>query len=165
MKTFEERYTAWIDRELSGPELAAFERELPPEAVRDREEAQKLGGLLRGHCTAPAIGNPEFFNQRILEQIEAEAPVPAVERRRFRWTLPRMAWAGACCLAISFTMYQTMVKNSLQPPPTETEYLAKILDSRTDDPDISATAFHSKDNNVTVLWLDGLGYLPEDYGL
>ena len=33
MKTFEEKWTAWIDGELTGAELAAFEASLPDKAA------------------------------------------------------------------------------------------------------------------------------------
>ena len=42
MKTFEEKFTAWVDGQLTGPELAAFERELEshPEALAEKEAAE-----------------------------------------------------------------------------------------------------------------------------
>ncbi len=168
MKTFEEKYTAWIDGTLSGTELAEFEKELEAGAADDKAGALKLGELLRSHGAAPPLTNTEFFNSRLMEQIAAEtkpANAPAQGRGWFQWTLPRMAWAGACCLAMTFALYATMVRESLQPPPTETEYVAKVLEMRTDDPSITATALHSKENDVTVIWLGGLNYLPDTYGL
>ena len=78
MKTFEERYTAWVDGQLSGDALAAFEKELAahPEAAEDRAAAQKLGDLLRNHATAPALSNADFFNLQLQQRIEAETPRP-----------------------------------------------------------------------------------------
>ena len=46
-------------------------------------------------------------------------------------------------------------------PASNNEYMAQFYNARTADPAVSATAFHSKKDNVTVLWLDGLDYLPE----
>ena len=52
MKTFEERFTAWVDGQLTGEALAAFEKELAahPEATADRDAALKIGELLRALC-------------------------------------------------------------------------------------------------------------------
>ena len=44
MKTFEEKWTAWIDGDLTGHELAEFEASLPDLAAAEAEkrDAQKL---------------------------------------------------------------------------------------------------------------------------
>jgi anti-sigma factor RsiW len=48
MKTFEEKWTAWLDGRLSDRELAEFEASLPDKAAAEAEqaEAKKLGALL-----------------------------------------------------------------------------------------------------------------------
>ena len=38
MKTFEEKWTAWIDGELTGDELAEFEASLPDQAAAEAEK-------------------------------------------------------------------------------------------------------------------------------
>ena len=164
MKTFEEKYTAWIDGKLSGEELAEFEKELGAEAQSDKVEAQKLTGLLRSYSGAPELRNAEFFNHQLLQQITpAEAPQKAV--RRSWWSLPRMAFAGACSLAAAFAVYQMVVPHTPKAPPGEAEYLAKVLETRAGDPSITATAFHNEENNVTVIWLEGLQSIPKETGL
>ncbi len=167
MKTFEEKYTAWVDGKLPGDELAAFEKELNAEAASDKTDALKLGSLLRAHhAPAPEMANADFFSHQLRERIEREAAKPVSGRpARFRWTLPRLAWMGASCLAVTAVMYATMIRHTLHGPPTESEYLATVLDTQSGDPAITATSFHSKENNVTVIWLNGLPYLPESYGL
>ena len=40
-----------------------------------------------------------------------------------------------------------------------------MVDARTFEPTISATTVYDPRDNVTVLWLDGLDYLPADYVL
>ena len=44
---------------------------------------------------------------------------------------------------------------------TSTNNVAGIINTRSGDPDITASAFYSKQNDVTVLWLDGQKYMPE----
>ena len=65
MKTFEERYTAWIDGQLQGDALTAFEQELARRAEAgdaeaaetDRAQALGLRALLKEHLQAPALTN------------------------------------------------------------------------------------------------------------
>ena len=65
MKTFEERYTAWIDGRLEGSALTAFEQELTRraaagEAQADRQDTQRLRALLRalpGHAALLLVGD------------------------------------------------------------------------------------------------------------
>ena len=181
-ETFEEKYTAWIDGKLSGKELENFERELaanaPIENARsDKLSANRLRSLLRENLRAPALSNADFFNHQLMQQIESEqkqqndrSPEAEENSRQSRvaaffWTLPRMAWAGAFCLILAAALYLAAVPKTQQQLAENQEYVAKILSAHTDDPNISATTFHSKENNATVLWLDGLDYIPENYKL
>src|SRR5690349_7817489 len=105
MKTFEERYTAWIDGQLSGPELERFEAELgaAPEAEADRAGAQRLGDFLRRHSGTPKLANADFFTHQIMHRIAseaAEAPAPA-RRRWWQGSLRQLAWAGAASLLVA----------------------------------------------------------------
>lgn len=169
MKPFDEQYTAWIDGTLTGRELAEFEAQLAQglpngltkaQAEADRTAARQLGGLLRQHpSTAPAIKNPDFFSAQILRQIEAEQPRIA---RPTPSLLPfwRLIWGGLGSLGVAALLFAAFVAPTLHrvgPPP---EYYAQILNSRTGDPTISAVSIHSKKEQVTVLWIDGLDYLP-----
>ena len=171
MKTFEEKFTAWVDGKLSGKELADFERELESveNAQAEKLAAHKLGDLLRTHAHgATEMSNADFFNHQLMEQIAAESPRETTEKKSralFFWTLPRMAWSGAACLLIACVLYFAAVPRTGKQIAQNQEYVAKILSSQTDDPAISATAYHDKDQNVTVLWLDGLEYMPAHHKL
>jgi hypothetical protein len=121
MKPFEELYTQWIDGQLSGAELEAFERELPSrsEAELDRAQAQGLGRLLREQ-SAPVMQNADFFSHQLLARIEAEQePVkqPAPKREWSLFSLPNLAWASACCLLLSGTVYFATLTPAHQRPP------------------------------------------------
>jgi hypothetical protein len=179
MKTFEEKFTAWVDGRLIGAELAAFERELEahPEALADKDAALQLGDLLRTHVVAPPLPNADFFNHQLLQQIEADArqQVPAVSRRRLIfWTLPRMAFSGVSLLLLATLLYFAAVPKTRREVQQSHDYTAGILSGRkadptitaqADDPNITATSFHSKTDNVDVLWLDGMNYIPPDQKL
>ena len=181
MPTFEERYTAWIDGQLAGPELAEFERELESRGNRaaaeaDRADAQRLSRFLRAQ-PVPAMPNADFFNTQLLQRITAEdAPVvvPANERpaeRRTFWSLPNLAWAAAICLLLSFAVFEgarrpTGLEGSAsQPSPALLTAESEIINTVTDDPNITATPIRAQNDGLTVLWLDGLDYLPASYQL
>ena len=176
MKTFEEKFTAWVDGRLTGPDLAAFELELEahPEALADKEAAFELGNLLRTHLAAPPLRNADFFNHQILRQIAQSAAAPVPVRRRSFWSLPRMALSGAFLLLLATFLYFAAVPNTRREVRHNEQYVTNILNARandpilnarTDDPNITATSFHSKQDNVNVLWLDGLNYIPPDHKL
>lgn len=170
MKTFEEKYTAWLDGKLTGPELADFEKELAamPDAAADKRSARRLGDLLRRHGTAPRLMGAEFFNHQLMRRIEAETEKPR-ERATggsWFWPLPRLVWAGAFCLLLAGVLFKAMIPSSsdiiIQSDPL---YFAEIIEVRTPDPSISATTVYDPRDNVTVLWLEGLDYLPASYKL
>jgi hypothetical protein len=160
MKTFEEKLTAWIDGELTGDELVAFEREFGgrPQLLAEKSAASALGELLRSQSAESRLTNADFFNHQIMERIRTAEAVP--DRRPF-FTLARLAWSGALTLLVAGLLFHFLIPVGPQRNPSEAEYLAQVLDSHTGDPAISATAFHSAKDNVTVLWLDGLDYIPE----
>lgn len=119
MKTFEERYTAWIDGQLENGVLAAFEQELARradvgEASADKADAGRLRRLLNDHLQAPALTNPDFFNHQLLERIEAESPRPARSMEKvggqarpalFAWGFLRLVGLGAFSLFAAGALY------------------------------------------------------------
>lgn len=167
MKTFEERYTAWIDGQLSGEALAAFEKELAahPEANEDRAAARKLGDLLRSNPSAPSLSNADFFNLQLQQRIEAEKPrasraEPARGGGSFFLPISRLIWAGAACLAIAGLLYKSIIPVPVVPEPSN--YFAQVVETWPSDPSIYASTVYNPQDNVTVLWLDGLDYMPGD---
>lgn len=168
MKPFEEQFTAWVDGQLTGHELAEFEALLAkehPEALAEKEEALKLGNLLRTHVCVPRLSNPDFFNHQIMQQIEAERPRP-MEKTKRSWfsSLPRLAWAGAVCLAFAgFLSIELLPKAGTAGE--SSKYFAQVVEAWPADPSISATTVYSPEDNVTVLWLDGLDYIPATYAI
>lgn len=166
MKTFEERFTAYIDGQLTGPALADFERELAqhPDAARDAGAARKLGRLLREHPTAPSLTNPDFFNLQIQQRIAADQP--RERRGGWSWSLPRLVWAGAACLLMAGAMFKMLIPTGPQPFLDEAApYFAQVVESWPSDPSIYASTVYNPRDNVTVLWLDGLDYIPASYKL
>jgi anti-sigma factor RsiW len=169
MKTFEEKWTAWIDGELSGRELIEFEASLPDKAAAEAEkrDAQKLGTFLQEHLPCRAMGNEEFFHHQLRERIASESAVstsPSAGRGRAWWPIGRLAWVGATALAI-FTGVTLFVVRE-KPASDQSQYLSQILTARVDpvvSPNATITMFESKEDKVTVLWVEGLQSLPSEF--
>jgi hypothetical protein len=168
MKTFEEKWTAWLDGQLSGPELSEFEAALPDKAAAEAEkaEARKLRALLKRELGVSALTNEEFFSHQLRETIR-ESSLPSAEREARGstwWTIPRLLWTGTASLAIFliFTIFVMRDKN----PAEESQYLTQILNARVDpvvSPNATVSMFEVKQDRVTVLWTEGLQSLPADY--
>src|SRR5438874_1550761 len=127
MKRFEEKWTAWLDDQLSGRELSDFEASLPDKATAQAEkaDAKKLGELLKRELGAHALTNDEFFNHQLREKIVQENRGSSKIPTSTWWTIPRLLWAGAASLAIFliFTFAVMQEKN----PAEESQYLTQIL--------------------------------------
>lgn len=167
MKTFEEKWTAWLDDQLSGPEQAEFEASLPNKAAAEAEkiEAKKLGHLLKRELSADSFANEEFFSHQLRERLMRENREAAPRARaHIWWTVPRLLWAGAASLAI-FLIFTFAVMHEKNPP-EESQYLTQILNARVDpvvSPNATVSIFEVKQDRVTVLWTEGLQSLPADY--
>src|SRR3954469_15142501 len=100
MKTFEENWTAWIDDQLTGKELAEFEASLPDRAAAEAEKqaTRSLGAFLKRELGARMLTNEDFFNHQLRERIRSEAnqPSDAAEESEYSpwWTIRRLIWAG-----------------------------------------------------------------------
>jgi anti-sigma factor RsiW len=167
MKTFEEKWTAWLDAQLSGRELSEFEASLPDKAAAhaERAEAKKLGELLKRELGAHVLANEEFFSHELRERIMQGSREPARTRsRRSWWTIPRLLWAGTASLAV-FLICTVLVMRQ-ERPAEESQYLTQILNARVDpvvSPNASVSIFEVKQDRVTVLWTEGLQSLPAEY--
>jgi anti-sigma factor RsiW len=169
MKTFEEKWTAWIDGELTGAELAEFEASLPDKAAAEAEkrDAQQLGTFLKEHLPCRAMGNEEFFHHQLRERMAEDAggsPRQSAGGRRVWWPIGRLVWVGATALAI-FSVCTFFVMRE-KPAPEQSQYLSEILTARVDpavSPNATISMFKSREDKVTVLWVEGLQSLPSEY--
>jgi hypothetical protein len=170
MKTFEEKWTAWIDGELSGAELAEFEASLPDKAAAEAEkrEAEKLGAFLKDYLPCAAMGNEEFFNHQLRQRIAGDTPKVRVRETagtgRAWWPIGRLIWVGATALAIFSVCTFFVMREST--PTDQSQYLSEILNARVDpavSPNATISMFESKEDKVTVLWVEGLQTLPSEY--
>lgn len=158
MRTFEEKFTAWVDGGLKGRELAEFEAELPHalDARLDKLAARQIGDLLRQHGRAPELANEDFFNHQLMQRIEAESakPQPAPARRRFAWSLPRLAFAGAFSLLMAFGLYHELIPKAAQPAAPDGVIVVTHLNG---GPDTKTETYFSKQNNAQIVLIEGAG--------
>src|SRR6478752_4971459 len=171
MKAFEEKWTAWLDDQLSGRELSEFEASLPDKtaAQAEKAEAKKLGELLKRELAAHPLKNEEFFSHQLRERVIQESGEQRPERARRTstsnwWTIPRLLWTGTASLAV-FLICTLFVMHQ-ERPPEESQYLTQILNARVDpvvSPNGTVSIFEVKQDRVTVLWTEGLQTLPADY--
>jgi hypothetical protein len=165
MKMFEEKWTAWLDGQLSGRELVEFEASLPDLAAAEAEkrEVQKLGAFLKEQLSARVLTNEEFFSHQLSERIARETKAPRNSGSTW-WTIPRLVWSGATALALFLVCALFVMRE--QSTGEQSEYLTQILNARVDpavNPGTSITMFETKQDKVTVLWTEGLQSLPADY--
>jgi hypothetical protein len=159
MKTFEEKYNAWLDGLLSGEELKSFEHE-HPSIQRDKAEFLKLKNLLRDNLRCRKLENPDFFNSQIIAKIERET----AKAGRYSRLLgpPRIALAGIFALCVGFALFFSMIpRGNLADPGSG--YVAEVLKTKTADPKVKATVDNKKD--MTIIKLEGLDKLPPDKDL
>jgi anti-sigma factor RsiW len=164
MKPFEEQFTAWIDGKLTGRELTEFEDELRehPEAAAERDGARALGNLLRSQA-APPLRNPDFFNHQLMQRIAAETPRPVEKKRSFFWSIPGLAWTGACSLIVAAVLFKTTIPAGPPSPKAKTGYFAQVVEIWSKSPNVTASTVYSPEDDATVIWLDGLDYIPANY--
>ena len=167
MKTFEEKWTAWVDDQLTGRELEEFLASLPDRAAAEaeRQSAKQLGAFLREQTVA--LSNADFFSHQLRERLDREsAPLrrgPDAVRPGW-WTIRRLLWGGITSLAV-FALCTVLVLRD-KTPPSQSQYLTEILTYRVDptmSPNATISMFQKKEDHVTVLWVEGLQSLPAEY--
>ena len=170
MKTFEEKWTAWLDGELKGDELAQFEASLPDKAAAEAEkrDAKKLGAFLKEQLQSRAMGNEEFFHHQLRERITEDARAASAPEKTGAkpslWPLGRLVWAGATSLAIFLVCALFVMRE--KSPTDQSQYLTQILNARVDpavNPNATISMFEANEDRVTVLWVEGLQSLPSEY--
>src|SRR6266436_4818730 len=164
-----EKWTAWLDGQLTGKELIEFEASLPDKAAAKLEklEAKKLGALLKRELGAQMMANEEFFSHQLRERIARENVEPFREQAAdvsTWWTIRRLFWTGTASLAL-FLVFAVFVMREKNPA-EQSQYLSQILNARVDpvvSPNATISMFEAKGDRVTVLWTEGLQSLPADY--
>ncbi len=171
---------AYIDGRLADAEAAAFERE-HPEAVAERESANRLSDVLKRSSIAPQLRNADFLNRQILREIASAVPNasasahPAAERPGSLFNLWRLVFAGAFCLLIALGVYQGFVRpgseaanrpklaSTATPAPRDqaTPYMAEVLSMKTGDDKLKSRVV--TEEGLTMVLIDGLEPMSEEF--
>jgi hypothetical protein len=161
MKTFEEKYTAWIDGVLEGEELRSFEHEYPL-LIQHKVEYLKLRSLLRNEDYRPELANPDFFTSQIMFEVSGRTAVRPGLKSSLWFGLPRLAWGGVGVLSFGLALFLVLIpRNNTSDP--RANYVAEVLNTKTADPKVKATVENQKD--MTIIKLEGLERLPPQQDL
>jgi hypothetical protein len=164
----EARLAQWLDDELKGEELAAFELSITDkhELFAARDEARRWRGILSEAIpAAEEPPYPEFFNHRVmagirdLELKSKAAPIPAQTGFSWRsWFMPLAACAG---MVLAFWLggkstpsNEIDVAGAPRAIPVE-----PIL--YTPESGVSAEWFSSKEASAVVIVLNGVDSIPD----
>jgi hypothetical protein len=155
MKTFEEKFTAWLDGNLRGEDLGSFEND---SMRNEKEEFHKLKLLLREGLKGCEMDHPDFFNSQVMAQIQREE-ANGWRRVKGWFGLPRFAWGGVFALVLGLALFFAMIpRNQMRDP--RSDYVAEVLKAKTADPNIKATVDNQKD--ITIIKLENLDKAPPD---
>jgi hypothetical protein len=161
----------WLDDELQGEALAAFEavargdQELMARREGVRAWRRQIGAAL------PAVEEPpypDFFNSRIEQALRKASPQPVAGRARTGswrvWWLPAAAVAG---MAVSFWLGtktvggpQVVIAPRPEPVPAVVQ-VAQAPAVYTPERGVAAEWFSSDEAAATVIVLEGLEALPD----
>src|SRR6185436_2413626 len=136
MKTFEEKWTAWVDDQLTGDELARFEASLPDKAAAEAEKraAKKLGSLLQRELAVRPMQNADFFSHQLRERMDHEDEEPSPDHGgggfSIFWPIRRLAYAGAASLAVFIAIALFVMRDPQPPEPSS--YLTQIKEAKLD---------------------------------
>jgi hypothetical protein len=156
MKTFEAKFTAWLDGLLAGEELRSFENE-HPSIQQEKADFLKLKSLLKEDLRHRELENPEFFNAQIMDQIRRETGAVSKSSPLLWFGLPRLAWGWFCALSLGFALFFCMIpRGDLADP--HAKYVAEVLKTKIANPKVKATVENQK--NITIIKLEGLDKLP-----
>jgi len=169
MKTPEERHTAWLDNALAPEELEAFEAQVAnlEEARREKQFMERMRVDLQSFELAPKMESPDFFTHGVMERIQ-QLEATGGERVKSAgawWSLGRLAWLGAGAVAAAVVLTASMIPRGGEHAPID--YSAEVIDTEVpaEAGGVSAVAFRSEESDLTVLWLDGLDYVPDSHAI
>jgi len=115
---------------------------------------EQLGDLLRRYAVVEKeIPHADFFNAQLMRQIRAEME-PVVKPAAVAWLWRRLILSGLAGISVAALLFAGLVLPSLRRP----GYYAEVIYAKTDNPSITAVVVPKEE--ITVLWIDGLDYIP-----
>jgi hypothetical protein len=165
----ETKLALWLDDELKGEELAAFEKWVAdhPEHFAAREESRRWRTFIRE--SLPAAEEPpygEFFNARIQRAIRVPVEEPAAPVAR-----PRLLWRSllmpiAACAGMAFTFLLGARSQRPGVPEIDVAGAPKAIPVEpilyTPERGVKAEWHHSDEASATVIVLNGVDAIPDE---
>ena len=165
----ETKLALWLDDELQGEELAAFEQWVAehPEHLAAREESRRWRKFMRE--SVPAAEEPpygEFFNARVQRAIRTP-----VEESAFPAARPRGLWRSllmpiAACAGMAFTFLLGARSQRPAVPEIDVAGAPKAIPVEpilyTPERGVKAEWHHSSEASATVIVLNGLDAIPDE---
>lgn len=160
----ETKLALWLEDELDGEELAAFDAAMASDPARlaEREEIRAMRAMIAS--SIPASEEPphvEFFTGRISRAIRSEGQVqPAAAKSWRAWFMPLAACAG---MALAF-----LAGNRMKSPSGEVDVAGapRAIPVEpvvyTPENGVEARCFASSGASATVIVLDGVQAIPDD---
>jgi len=162
MKTFEERWTRWMDGKMSAGELEEFSAELSkyPRAEAERVAVEKIGQLLRGQVVPP-MRNEDFFNEQLAQRMRVEGGESEGREGGFlgvEWGAMwrRLIWGGV----VGLVVVSGLIWWASREVGGGRENGVEVVGLWPGDPSISASTIYDRQGKITVVWLEGLDYIP-----
>ena len=164
--------TLWMDGELDGDELARMESwaQDHPELLAERDAVQAMSASIKAIVPSSVEPPyPDFFNQRILRRVDDETTILTAKKnahngyRPFgsklsRWlAFPTAAGAMALCFYLGTQMDDGPERMG---PAIAVDTKSNIY---TPDGDVTAAMFSSEDDGATIIVLEGLEDIPDDF--
>lgn len=150
MKNFESRFNRWLDGSLDEDERLAFEATLDDETLRAAKMWPTLRSTLRQSASEIPLPHPDFLNSQILREIAREIPP------RPRAGLARLAWAGAFCVLTAAVLTAIFLPRDIR------DISTTVVSAAPAKPSVSASSFQTPGGKSSVIWLDGVDYIPAD---
>ena len=173
MKTFEENLNAWLEGRLNEKELADFEASLPQisAAELEEQEALKLGAFLKESCRrTPAWRMRNFLiiscaSRSKATRTSAKPARPDAQPAR-NLVVDRSPGLDRCGFArhfcrLHFLCHAPRPRMAANPLTSRRSSMRASIPAVS--PDATISMFESKEDKVTVLWVDGLQSLPSEY--
>jgi anti-sigma factor RsiW len=158
----EERYNRWIDGTLPDSERAALRADLAAAGIAEteRDTVLRAGELLRR--TAAPLEHADAFREQILDRIRSE--VASDDRRASRSSRPTprfgLAWSGLTLVALAIIGFAFLI-----PKPWDQSTQSEVYSVWSEADAVSAVAVHTPDHSASVVWLDGLEYIPSEHAI
>jgi len=164
----QQQLTRWIDGELEGEALRAFEAAAAedPLLLEAKVEADHLRQMLQSDMPAREIPNPEFFNsqiqRRIADDLPAPTPSPASSSPTgggiMSWFRSPFTLASAAAV-VGLGLFA--LSHAPDPGGSANADHTSVASTYTPDRQIDASHFYSDEADATVIMLDGLAALPD----